>query len=203
MVLLHLMVVVIGVLRYVCVVQCLGSWAPSVALGILSDSTVTPSAVKISDLHIFKEMEIWCLEYPGLLCPTRALWKTHSTSCSVPATSIYISRDPTICILTFFLKNYFSLWIKLWKDTQKCQIELMLYILVPEKETSTSSFCNSLDNTLVWWCIGCISSSPTLMGSAELTMIWHISVPATFPLKRTSFTVKPLSKCAQCAHKWD
>ena len=58
MVLLHLMVVVIGVLRYVCVVQCLGSWTPSVALGILSDSTVTRSAVKISDLHIFKEMEI-------------------------------------------------------------------------------------------------------------------------------------------------
>ena len=53
MVLLHLMVVVIGVLRYMCVVQCLGSWTPSVALGILSDSTVTPSAVKISDLHIF------------------------------------------------------------------------------------------------------------------------------------------------------
>ena len=51
---------------------------------------------------------------------------------------------------------------------------------------------------------GCISSSPFSdndMGSAELTMIWHISVPPTFPLKRTSFTVKPLGKCAQCAHK--
>ena len=80
----------------------------------------------------------------------------------------------------------------------------MLYIVVPEKGTFTSSFCNSLDNTLVWWCIGCISSSPFSdndMGSAELTMIWHISVPPTFPLKRTSFTVKPLGKCAQCAHK--
>ena len=57
MVLLHLMMVVIGDLRYMCTVQCvfqcLGSWTPSVALGILSDSTVTRSAVKISDLHIF------------------------------------------------------------------------------------------------------------------------------------------------------
>ena len=26
----------------------------------------------------FPQMEIWCLEYPGLLCPTRALWTTHS-----------------------------------------------------------------------------------------------------------------------------
>ena len=62
MVLPHLMMVVIGDLRYMCTVQCvfqcLGSWTPSVALGILSDSTVTPSAVKILDLHIFKEMEI-------------------------------------------------------------------------------------------------------------------------------------------------
>ena len=107
MVLLHLMVVVIGVLRYKCTVQCvfqcLGSWAPSVALGILSDSTVTPSAVKILDLF-WKKMEIWCLEYPGLPCPTRALWTTLSTLCLVPATSIYILRDPTICILTVSLK---------------------------------------------------------------------------------------------------
>ena len=53
-----------------------------------------------------------------------------------------------------FLKNHFSLKIKLWNYyTQKCQIELMLYIVVPEKGTFTYSFCNSLDNTLVWWCI--------------------------------------------------
>ena len=100
----------------------------------------------------FKQMEIWCLEYLGLLCPTRALWTTHSTSCPVPAPSIYILRDPTICILTYFLKIHFSLKIKLWNyNTQKCQIELMLYIaVVPEKGTFTSSFCNLLDNTLVW-----------------------------------------------------
>ena len=64
MVLLHLMVVVIGVLRYMCVVQCLGSWTLSVALGILSDSTVTPSAVKISDLHIFHRWKSDVLNIP-------------------------------------------------------------------------------------------------------------------------------------------
>lgn len=111
---------------------------------------VTPSAVKISDLHIFHR---WKSDVLNILCPTRALWTTHSASLPVPATSIYIWRDPTICILAFLLKNHFSLKIKLWNNTQKCQIELMLYILVPEKGTFTSSFCNALDNTLVWWCI--------------------------------------------------
>ena len=81
MVLLHLMVVVIGVLRYMCVVQCLGSWTLSVALGILSDSTVTPSAVKISDLHIFHRWKSDVLNIPlSNSCPV------NDSFCIVPST---------------------------------------------------------------------------------------------------------------------
>ena len=92
-----------------CVVQCLGSWTPSVALGILSDSTVTPSAVKISDLHIFHRWKSDVLNIPD------------SSVQLVPCERLFLHRAQyplhqfTFCVIQPFVfrKNYLLSWIEL------------------------------------------------------------------------------------------